>query len=42
MKNKEMFRVYTSVTYADTCRDPDDIRLEELGYFNKEIDAAKA
>ena len=30
-----MYRVYTSVNYADTCRDPDDIHINELGYFKK-------
>lgn len=42
MLNKETFRVYISVNYADTWRDPDDIHIEELGYFNKEkaIDTA--
>lgn len=30
----EIYRVYISVNYADTCRDPDDIRIEELGFFN--------
>lgn len=30
-----MYRVYTSVNYADTCRDPDDIHIDELGYFKK-------
>lgn len=33
----EIYRVYTSVNYADTCRDPDNIHIEELGFYgNKE------
>lgn len=27
-----IYRIYRRVNYADTCRDPDDIRIEELGY----------
>jgi len=30
-----MYRVHTSVNYADTCRDPDNIHVDELGYFKK-------
>jgi len=36
-ENKEIYRVYTSINYADTSRDPDNIHIEELGFFdNKE------
>lgn len=33
------YRVYTSVNYADTCRDPDDIHHETIGYKRKLEDA---
>lgn len=27
-----MYKIYTIVDYADTCRDPSDIHIEEFGY----------
>lgn len=33
------YRIYTYYNAADTCRDPDDIHTEELGYKNELEDA---
>mgnify|MGYP001769064602 CR=1 FL=1 len=33
------YKIYTSVNYADTCRDPDDIHFKDLGYKNELEDA---
>jgi len=35
-----MYRIYSSVNCADTCRDPDDIHITELGY-TADLDKAK-
>ena len=35
-----MYRIYASVNAADTCRDPDDIHITELGFASSEEHAA--
>lgn len=34
------YRIYTRVNYADTCRDPDDIHIHELG-VTSDLEKAK-
>lgn len=36
-----IYRIYTTQNLADTCRDPDYIHIEELGYKYKLDDALK-
>lgn len=33
------YKIYTSVNYAETSRDPDDICIDEIGYKQKLDDA---
>lgn len=35
----EAYRIYTKINLADTCRDPDEIVITELGYKHKLEDA---
>jgi len=31
--NKYIYKFYSEVNYAETCRDADDIHIKDLGYF---------
>lgn len=36
-----IYRIYTETNFADTCRDPDEIQIVELGYKKNLKDALK-
>ena len=40
-KQEYIYRIYTERNLADTCRDPDDIVITELGYRYSEEDALR-